>query len=218
MSEQERAKRILTNLSSIDEDLLAFADDLWKGTNYRDQKERDRSLQFIDKYNKQLDLFSRIIRDIEAMIRQASGLPGEDGRGGVPSAPFQQAPHSLAEDFTFTRPLGIAFRGQAYKDTPTWKRVYDVVCGLVAALDLDRWAALPDNPAFTSIQDRKAFSRDQGDLRGPLPAIHGIYAEAHYSANSIRDNMVKLLKEFGIEERELKIYLRQDRDAHVDVG
>ncbi len=54
MNEQERAQRILTNLTSVGEDLLAFSDDLWQGTNYRDPKERERRLQVIDVYNRQL--------------------------------------------------------------------------------------------------------------------------------------------------------------------
>jgi hypothetical protein len=40
-----------------------------------------------------------------------------------------------------------------------------------------------------------------------------IHAESNLSANSIRDLMKKLLETFGIPEAEMKIYLREDRDA-----
>lgn len=220
MNERERAERILTNLSSIGEDLLAFSDDLWQGTNYRDPKERERRLQVIDEYNSQLDSFAGIAGAIESMIRQAAGIPGENGHHPVPSGPLveKHQEHTIDEDFTFTRPLGFAFRGQTYKDTLTWKQLYEALCRILADLDPDRWAAVPSNPVFTSAQNRKAFSRDPRDLRGPLPAIRGVYPEAHYSANSIRDNIAKLLTAFGISQHELKIYLRQERDARADVA
>jgi hypothetical protein len=127
-------------------------------------------------------------------------------------------PHYLNEDFTYKRPYGFVLRSQAYTDIVTWKHLYEAVCRVLAELNPNRWAALPDNPVFLSVQNKKSFSRDRGDLRSPLPLIRGVYTEAHYSANSIRDNLLKLLKEFGIEERELKIYLRQDRDARAEVA
>lgn len=40
-----------------------------------------------------------------------------------------------------------------------------------------------------------------------------VFAEANLSANNIRDNIVKLLKTFSIPTKEMKIYLREDRDA-----
>lgn len=218
MNEQERAQRILTNLSSVGEDLLAFSDDLWQGTNYRDPRERERRLRLIDDYNYHLDAFAKVAHDIESMIRQATGIPGEFDRPATPSAPIEQLPHSITEDFTFTRPLGFALRDQTYKGTLTWKHLYETICRILADLDPNVWPTLPDNPAFISAQHRKAFSRDPNDLRGPLPPIRGIYPEAHYSANSIRDNIDKLLTVFGIGHDELKIYLRQDRDARPDVA
>lgn len=89
---------------------------------------------------------------------------------------------------------------------------------ILAESDPRLWATLPESPTFTSAQNRRAFSRNAAELRGPLPPIQGIYAEAHYSANSIRDNLTKLLTVLGIEERVLRIYLRQDRAARADVA
>lgn len=216
MNERERAERILANLSSIGEDLLAFSDDLWQGTNYRDPRERERRLQLIDAYNQQLDAFTNVTHAIEAMIRQAAGIPGENGHHATPSGPLVGKAHALDEDFTFTRPLGFVFRDQTYKGTLTWRQLYEALCRILAELDPATWAAVPDNSTFTSAQNRKAFSRDPRDLRSPLSPIHGIYPEAHYSANSIRDNIIKLLAVFNVNQQELRIYLRQDRDTRSD--
>src|SRR5258708_1633135 len=55
-----------------------------------------------------------------------------------------------------------------------------------------------------------------GGLREPLSVAHGIFAESHYSANSFRDNMRRLVDIFEMQPDQLTIYLRQDRDAGGD--
>ena len=174
MNERERAERILANLSSIGEDLLAFSDDLWQGTNYRDPKERERRLQVIDAYNSQLDAFAGVTRAIESMIRQAAGIPGENCHHPVPSGPLveKHQEHTIDEDFTFTRPLGFALRGQTYKDTLTWKQSTRLC---VASLPISTMHAGP---------------RCQTTLPSPAPrtakpshATKAIY-EAHFSLST----------------------------------
>lgn len=50
----------------------------------------------------------------------------------------------------------------------------------------------------------------------PLPITQEIYTEGNLSANSVRDNIKRLLEKFGIHSQALKLYLRQDRDAGRD--
>jgi len=46
--------------------------------------------------------------------------------------------------------------------------------------------------------------------------IDGINAETNLSANDIAKRISRLLENFGIDQREFVIYLRQDRDAEED--
>ncbi len=221
-------KGLLEQLEEVREQLLAFADDVFHGIDHRNAEQLAKGVEFVRIYNERLAAFDQVADELSRMIQQYTHVSVEE-TSAVPStdrARFERitreldtaTPHYLNEDFTYKRPYGFVLLSQAYKDIVTWRHLYEAVCRVLAELNPNQWVELPNNPVFTSVQNKKAFSRDARDLRSPLPAIRGVYAEAHYSANSIRDNMLKLLKEFGIEERELKIYLRLDRDAHVEVG
>ncbi|MEX2141214.1 MAG: hypothetical protein WD894_18255 [Pirellulales bacterium] len=50
-------------------------------------------------------------------------------------------------------------------------------------------------------------------MRKALEIADGFYAESNLSANGIRDVIRDLLGAFDIPEENLRIYLREDRDA-----
>ena len=223
-----KIKGLLDQLEEVREQLLAFADDVFHSIDYRNPDQLATGIEFIKTYNERLTAFDQFADELSRMIQQRTNVHVEDASfmPSIDRASFERitgeldtaTPHYLVEDFTYKRPYGFIFHEAAYKDILTWKHLYEAVCRILAECDPMRWAGLPDNAVFISAQNRRAFSRDEGDLRGPLPPIQGIYPEGHYSANSIRDNMVKLLNEFGINHDELRIYLRQDRDARADVA
>ncbi len=223
-----QVKGLLDQLEELREQLLAFADDVFHSIDHRNPDQLAQGVEFIKTYNDRLAAFDQLAAQLSGMIQQYTHVRVENTSLVPPTdkISFERitreldtaTPHYLVEDFTYKRPYGFILRGAAYKDILTWKHLYEAVCRILADLDPDRWAALPDNSNFTSSQNRKAFSHSESDLRGPLPTIRGIFPESHYSANSIRDNMVKLLREFGVNHDELKIYLRQDRDARADVA
>lgn len=222
----ERVQAILADLETIREQLLAFADDVWLGIDHRNAAQLAGGVQFIQAYNDQVAVFDAAAAELSTMIQQFTHTTVESE---LPVNPVDVArneriireldratPHTLDEDFTYKRPYGFVFRGRAFTEIATWKRLYAVLCQQLAELDPARFDALPSNPTFISPQDKHAFSRDRSELRSPLHIARGIYAEAHYSANSIRDNMKALLQTFAVSPSELRIYLRQDRDAGRD--
>lgn len=223
-----QVKGLLDQVEEVREQLLAFADDAFHSIDYRNPEQLARGTQFISEFNERLAAFDQLAAELSRMIQQYTHVSVEDKALPPPADRSEweritreldnATPHYLDESFTYKRPYGFILRQQADTDILTWKHLYEAVCRILADLDPDRWAAVPDNPIFTSAQNRKAFSRDPHDLRSPLPVIQGVNVESHYSANSIRDNMAKLLTVFGINRDELKIYLRQDRDARADVA
>jgi hypothetical protein len=123
------------------------------------------------------------------------------------------APHSLNEDFTYTRPSGLIFEDQTYQNVGTWHRLYELVCSQLAARDPARFAKLPSNPAFTSSRGRRHFSTDPSVLRTSSEITNGIYAEVNHSANTLAELIKNLLKEFGIPLSRVTIYLHEEKGA-----
>lgn len=125
----------------------------------------------------------------------------------------QQTPHTLDEAFSYKRPYGFVLRQGAVIDLVTWRNVLKSVCMTLADMDSARFESLPDSYRFVTTRGRKYFSRDASDLRDPVLIARGVYAEVNLSANQIRDVMRLLLDEYEIPRQELRLYLREDRNA-----
>lgn len=120
--------------------------------------------------------------------------------------------HRLDRDFIGTKPSAIQI-GDDLSEVSTWRRTYELVCQNLFQRDEERFERLPSNPRFISAQDRHDFALDQRILRSASEVVPGIFAEVHFSANSIRDRIVKLLDEFGLPHSIVHIYLRSERAA-----
>lgn len=211
----------LAQLEVTREQLLAFADDIWPHIDHHDPAKLQEGVEFIKAYHQKLAQLETLAADIAGMVEQFTQAPALVDTTSRPldKITFERTvreldkatPHSIAENFTYKRPFGFICRNYAASDVPTWRNLYAAFCQALAEMDPHRFNALPENPAFTSPQGGKAFSRNPSELRAAMPITGGIYAEVHYSANSIRDNIRKLLGEFAIPEQEMRIYLRQDR-------
>jgi hypothetical protein len=225
MNEKQRAVRILANLEGVKEDLLALMDDVGHSINYRDAASRQAANQFLDAYGQKLDDFERLAGEIADLIRGRQGIAAAEAPGSrsgtlvTPGEPaFRGRPHFLTEEFTFTRPMGFTLQGQSFRDTTSWADVYVTVCQQLARQQPNRFAALPDHPDFITVQNNWMFARDKRQIHNkPRLIADGIYAELTLSANAIRDRILKLLREFGIPEREVQIYLRREQ-AEDDVA
>ena len=67
---------------------------------------------------------------------------------------------------------------------------------------------------FISRRGNKTFSNSPDDFANvAIPITKDIYADGNLSANSIRNNMKKLMEVFEIPIDQLVIYLREDRNA-----
>ena len=220
---EDRVKRILTNLETVRQNLLELSDDIWLSIDHNDSQALEEGVQFKRTYNEKLEEFDRLVTDLSGLVQGFTSVRIDDAaepqpvaRSGVESQRLireldKDTPHSLSEDFTYTRPYGFVLSEYAANDLLTWRQMYAAFCKVLAGRDPERFQLLPDNPRFAS--RRKHFSRERHDLRNGQLVAPGVYAEMHMSANSVRDIMSRLLQEFNLDQNDLKIYLRQDRDA-----
>ena len=210
-------------MDDVRENLLGLSDDIWLSIDHNDMAELDAGYAFKRDYNQKMEQFDNLASAISELIQGYTKVSVETGNGkaATPRAEYdriikeldKKEPHTLVEDFCYKRPYGFVLREHAFKDLVTWKKVYTVICDLLIGMDSDRFNRLPNNPEFITSQGNHYFSTDRSKLRASTQVTDTIFAETNLSANHIRDSIARLLKEFGIEPSELRIYLRQDRDA-----
>ena len=226
MDMKSRVRQILADLEGVRESLLALSDDIWLNVDHNDSSALKRAVAFKLSYNDKMDSFNRSAQDVSTILQQFVDVPIEtpvqidvrtNGRArddlqrGVAGEP----PHGLRENFEYTRPSALALQGRAYTGLVTWRRTYEIICRQLAGNDPERFAALPHLPTFMGRQGKPAFSTDPGILIAPIEVVGGIYAEGCLSANQIRNRVQALLREFGIPEQDIQIYLRDDvRSEH----
>ena len=114
---------------------------------------------------------------------------------------------------TFRRPHGFVLDGQAATGITTWRRLYELFCQQLARRNPEIFRSLPSNQLFVSRRGHSEFNANRDELRSPMFVAEGIYAEINHSANALRDLMRDLLVQFAIPTDQLRIYLREDRDA-----
>jgi hypothetical protein len=125
----------------------------------------------------------------------------------------REQPHSISEDFTFKRPFGFIFDGEAATGVTTWQRLYELVCKRLFARDERLFRSLENHPEFISNRGNHTITSDPEQLRKVMAIGPDLYIESNLSANSIRNVIRQLLSEYGIPEDQLTVFLRQDRDA-----
>ena len=223
LTTKQRAQRILASLTSVNEDLLALADDVGHSINFRDLTSLDTGTEFLRSYSQKLNTFQALSEEIAVMIRERQGIATEDtpgNRAGTPTNPrdpflADRAPHFLSEDFTFTKPIGFVLRGQAFKGISTWREAYVTVCRELARLNPARFATLPEHPTFLTQQNHRWFSRSQGKPTQWHRVDDGIYVYVNLSANDTCERIRQLLREFSVSETDMKIYLQREQSAEI---
>lgn len=218
-----RIRSILEQLEQTREDLLALSDDIWLSIDHNDGDALDAGVEFKRRYNAKMAEFDTLASELSGLVQEFTAIKLDDADNGDAQTPQardrvvhdldQREPHGIDEDFTFKRPYGFRLGDSAKSDIKSWRRLFELVCFQLAAEHPERFGALPDDPKFTSSRGRPYMTRDAKAVRMPVALPSGVYAEAHMSANGLRDQIKNLLDTFGVDHSALRIYLRQLRDA-----
>ena len=222
---QNKIKEIIDLLNTLNEYILSLPDDMLLNIDPRDNESLDQGVQFIKEFNDNSDEFSLAAAKIEQQIKQFFSVNPEDEEVEKEESSSSDSntriikdldrtePHSLDESFTYKRPYGFVLGSAAYKGLKTWRSLYLQTLAELLSLDPDRFSRLPQEEKFVSRRGNSWFTTQQEGLRFPVKLEAGFYVEANLSANSIRDNIKELLTHFGLDYKDMRIYLREDRDA-----
>lgn len=226
MNERELSARILGNLTSVREDMLALIDLVWDSVNPRDAAARDAGSKYVGDLDRQLQGLSAASDGLAGLFKQRVGMSDEELPGNKPGTPTTSADpvfagrpaHHLAkgrdgrfEDFTSTKPMGYTLQGKATKNVPDWADVYLSVCRELYRRDHSRFASLVDNQRFVTRRGNLLFSRDQTIFNWPKPVTGDIYAELNLSADTICSRLRMIFDAFGIPHTEMQIFLKRER-------
>jgi hypothetical protein len=223
MTAPDRTRAILEDLEAVRENLLALSGDIWDGIDRQDLAAFDDGVRFMRSYIEKMTEFDRLAADLSGLIQQytqvsleSSEETGEEDlerNERIIRELNREEPHSIDEDFTYKRPHGFILASQATSGITTWRRLYELVCRQLYQRDSARFVSLVENPEFISNRGNHSVTQEPDSLRKAGEVGGGLFVECNLSANDIRDMIRRLLIAFEIELNQLRLFLRQDRDA-----
>lgn len=120
------------------------------------------------------------------------------------------AVHTLHESFVHKRPHAFELRGRKVHVTK-WKGMLVETCNVLADINPGLIGDFPNNPRFNGRKSQYFRTKDPGLMRSPLKLDNiDMYVETNFSANDIRNLIIRMIKHYRIPTGEYKIYLRAD--------
>lgn len=118
-------------------------------------------------------------------------------------------PHTLYEDFTYTKPAGIEIEG-VYFEATEWKDIFNKCCQYLLNKNSDIFLTFLNDQTMQG-RKRKYFSYDSNEFRDPV-YIKGsdIYIENNVNAIFVRNIIIKMLEKYEIPKRSCHIFIRRD--------
>lgn len=118
--------------------------------------------------------------------------------------------HTLHENYVHKRPYAFELKGRKIH-VNKWKAMLIETCNVLADINLDIIKGFPNNPRFKGRKSQYFRSKDPGSMRSPLK-LEGLdmYVETNFSANDIRNLIIRMIRQYRIPTSEYKIYLRAD--------
>lgn len=118
--------------------------------------------------------------------------------------------HTLYEDFTHKRPASFELNGKKYS-VRDWKDMLLQTCNIVSNIDKDLIMSFPKNKRMNGKKVTYFAYEEEDIIRAPRKIQDlDLYVSTNHSANSIRNIIINILREYKINTIAFKIYLRAD--------
>jgi hypothetical protein len=222
---KERARQVIEDLESLRDALLDLSDDIWLSIDHNDPEALEEGVAFKKAFNEKSATLQNTADELAALIEEHTGVSldthestGEAGTTADRNERIireldRREEHALDEDFTYKRPFGFVLEGTAHTGVRTRTDLYVAFCRQLAEAYPEAVRRFPETEAFLTSRGNRTFTRDPSPLRSPKRIADDVYAETHYSANGIRDQMRAVLDVLDVDESAMTVYLREDRDA-----
>ena len=117
--------------------------------------------------------------------------------------------HTLYEDFTHIRPFGFKFLTEEVIQVKTWQEMLIKTAEILMDINEEKFLNFENLPRMNG-KKNKYFSIEKNDMRRPIKVKDKIYLETNMSSNSIRNQILKMLKEYGYGAKDYKVYFYAD--------
>jgi hypothetical protein len=223
---QTNIKQILDMLNTLEEQLLSLPDDILLSIDPRENESLERGMAFIMAFNNNMQQFTQSASKLSEQIKQHFGINPEEEeleqetdnrnkRERIVKELDKTQAYSLSDDFTYKRPFGYVLPNKAVKGIKTWKSLYISILNHLSTNNPTTFDQLPAHERFISKRGNPLFSVSGKELRVTEKLRPNFFVEVNLSANMIRNNIKELLIHFELNPSDLKIYLREDRDAQL---
>lgn len=220
---EDKINKILKELTGTYENLLSLRDDIWIGLDHSSIEEVEVASEFQKQYIRLLDQFSKNSEEIAALVSQFTGVREKETPVVIDSKDYnneriikelnKEEPHSITEDFTYKKPYAIIIENCAYKGLENWKDVYKQICKHLAKKNEKLFDSLSSNKELISKQNKKYFTTDKKEIRRAEKITEKTFVEMNLSANDFVKRIQEIFTVFNLQNDDLIIYLRQDRNA-----
>lgn len=118
--------------------------------------------------------------------------------------------HTLYEDFTHKRPAAFELNGDKH-NVKDWKEMLLQTCNIMAGIDKELLMSFPKNERLNGKKVTYFAYKEEDIVRAPRKIRNmDLYVSTNHSANSIRNIIINILREYKISISDFKIYLRAD--------
>lgn len=215
---------ILKDLSNVHDNLYLLSEDIWNSIDHNDSEKLDEGYQFKKEFNRLLNEFEKNKDAISVLVSQFTGVKVPEKIEEVVEKDTEEnkrrvkdldrnIPHEITENFTSKRPTAFIFDGCAYVEMNCWSDLYAQFVACLAKRDSIKLKSIADNPDYVSSQNKKYFSSNPEDLRKSKKIINDFFVEINLNANDFAKRIMELLEFFDMKKSDIRIYLRQDRNA-----
>lgn len=117
--------------------------------------------------------------------------------------------YTLYETFTHKRPFGFKIKDNKIIEANTWQEVLLKTCEVLIEIDPEKFMDFENKESMNG-KKNKYFSINSKNVPRPKKVGNGIYVNTNQSANSIRNLIIKMLKEYKFKITDFKVFLRAD--------
>jgi hypothetical protein len=219
MSTDEKIELLQNGFTSLSEGLKDLARELWRDVDPTNIASLSRAVEFQKQLVNGLQEFDEVSgRLVQLLNSNGKAFPALESLPPVIERNRHQPKRGFAleMDFKGTRPSAIEIEGEVISDISSWRELQEVACNFCARRNPALFRTVPDHPDFHTSHGTRYFTRDSTGHRSPLKLDQGIWVESHLGSNAISELIRKLLKLFGIREKDVRVFLREVDDQAAD--